>query len=443
MAGQKVWRDAASLILAAKCPAGKNLPRGCKSDSTQKITEPIDCSNYFDYKVLMLKRRSKSKFMPNAYVFPGGVIAQADFARGWRDLFRDFGYTEDDLEELVLKDVDRPMLMKAELDESITRDIAFRLATIRETFEESGVLLVKSSTGSSSQSEAYSFSSSSSLNSWQTKVHSNPEELLSLYRQVGAVPDLWAVKEWSNWLTPTDLHEQGKRRFDTIFYTACLDSIPTTLLDQAEVTAVQWTDPASLLHQFYDRQLWLAPPQVYELSRLLNFRAQHDLGQFSEIRHQKGLTTWLPIRMECEDGILALLPGDSLYPASPDYEGNTGQKSGVYPGSLSDSLAASEQLNRLEFRDNYDCVPRVSCDSQHGHIHPCSYQEFQINQLNMVPKVGDCKFCPEKQRRFCQSQPCTQWRLPFTSQELLKKRGNKKLEERFMQKTREYPTFPG
>ena len=74
----------------------------------------------------MLRRSSKSKFMPNAYVFPGGVIAQADFAKGWRDLFNNFGYTDDDLEELVLKDVDRPMMMKAELDEVISRDIAFR-----------------------------------------------------------------------------------------------------------------------------------------------------------------------------------------------------------------------------------------------------------------------------------------------------------------------------
>jgi nucleoside diphosphate-linked moiety X motif protein 19 len=77
------------------------------------------------------------------------------------------------------------------------------------------------------------------------------------------VPDLWAVKEWSDWLTPTDLNDQCKRRFDTIFYTACLDSIPTTMLDQAEVTAVLLTYLASLLHKFYERQFWLAPPQVY------------------------------------------------------------------------------------------------------------------------------------------------------------------------------------
>jgi nucleoside diphosphate-linked moiety X motif protein 19 len=245
----------------------------------------------------------------------------------------------------------------------------YRLAAIRETFEESGVLLIKSSSGSSNQSEAFSFHGSCSLSSWRKQVHSSPDQLLSLYREVGAVPDLWAVKEWSDWLTPTDLNDKGKRRFDTIFYTACLDSIPATMLDQAEVTAVQWTDPASLLHKFYEREFWLAPPQVYELSRLLNFRDQQDLAQFSAIRHQAGLTTWLPVRMECDDGMLSILPGDSLYPDSPDYAGTSGKKPGPYQGTLDESRAACEQLNRLEFRDTYDCVTRVKGDSMlHGHV---------------------------------------------------------------------------
>ena len=65
--------------------------------------------------------------MPNAFVFPGGVIAGADSAGDWKHHFKDFGYTDDDLEELVLNNVDRPLLMKkADINESISRDIALR-----------------------------------------------------------------------------------------------------------------------------------------------------------------------------------------------------------------------------------------------------------------------------------------------------------------------------
>ena len=92
----------------------------------------------------MLKRSSRSKFMPNAYVFPGGVLAESDSSVGWLELFLSQGYSEDDLEELVLRHVDRPLLMsKADVSEGVERDLALRLTAIRETFEESGVLLYR------------------------------------------------------------------------------------------------------------------------------------------------------------------------------------------------------------------------------------------------------------------------------------------------------------
>ena len=117
MAGKKAWRDAATGILTAK--NGHHLT-----------------TNTFDYSVLMLKRSSKSKFMPNAYVFPGGVISPSDTSSGWLDLFRDLGHNKDDLEELVLKDVDRPLLMKAEADEALARDIALRYLGSKKAFYE-------------------------------------------------------------------------------------------------------------------------------------------------------------------------------------------------------------------------------------------------------------------------------------------------------------------
>ena len=52
--------------------------------------------------------------------------ADADTSAGWLELFRDLGYNKDDLEELVLKGVDRPLLMKGEANEALVRDIALR-----------------------------------------------------------------------------------------------------------------------------------------------------------------------------------------------------------------------------------------------------------------------------------------------------------------------------
>ena len=63
-------------------------------------------------------------------------------------------------------------------------------------------------------------------------------------------------------LKPSLIRHEILIRFDTIFYTASLSEVPHTILEEQEISAVCWTDPGSILNQFYRRNLWLAPPQV-------------------------------------------------------------------------------------------------------------------------------------------------------------------------------------
>ena len=56
--------------------------------------------------------------------------------------------------------------------------------------------------------------------------------LISLYRSLQCVPDVWSLDEWSNWLTPVHL----PRRYDTMFYTCFLDKEPPVLVDEKEMT---------------------------------------------------------------------------------------------------------------------------------------------------------------------------------------------------------------
>ena len=391
MAGRRVWRDAATLMLTAKSPQG-----------AQELANKTAFSAHFDYSVLMLKRSSRSKFMPNAYVFPGGVVSGADFSSSWKDHFKHHGHNQDDLEQLVLKDVDRPLLMTGDPSEGLARDISLRLTALRETFEESGILLHRSK----EERGAFDFSDKQFLSDWRSRVHKEPDTFLELFQHLETVPDIWSLREWSDWLTPTDLGEQGNRRFDTMFYQASLTSVPSTLLDHGEVTMVQWSDPASILAQFYDRQIWLAPPQVYELSKLLNFPHITNLDRVSQERQGHGLSTWLPVRMQCQDGLLSLLPGDHLYPDNPDYVGpqpaDQQQRYGDYlqtlnyikiyyfsahikktiqlnyNGTMEESRGKDLPLNRLEFRDMYDCVPNVTYKSKHKFPSSTNFNDFQV-----------------------------------------------------------------
>lgn len=69
---------------------------------------------------------------------------------------------------------------------------------------------------------------------WQSKVHNNATEFLTLCKKLECYPDLWALHEWRNWLTPTTM---PVKRFNTIFYLACMPLIP-----YAEYEAVEMED---------------------------------------------------------------------------------------------------------------------------------------------------------------------------------------------------------
>ena len=51
-----------------------------------------------------------------------------------------------------------------------------------------------------------------------------------VFSELGCVPDIYSLIEWSNWLTPWIL----PRRYDTVFYLACLDTKPKVSADMSE-----------------------------------------------------------------------------------------------------------------------------------------------------------------------------------------------------------------
>lgn len=71
------------------------------------------------------------------------------------------------------------------------------------------------------------------LHDWQTRVRNDSSAFLAMCDHMGLVPNLWALYEWSDWLTPVSV---GHRRFDTIFYVCCMPSPPPVRIDNAEVT---------------------------------------------------------------------------------------------------------------------------------------------------------------------------------------------------------------
>ncbi|RCH83776.1 Nucleoside diphosphate-linked moiety X motif 19, mitochondrial, partial [Rhizopus stolonifer] len=121
MSTKPAIRPSASLIVAAPMPK----------------EEVRDGTNY---RILMMKRNAKSSFI-NAHVYPGGIVDKADHYSNWID-----GKLANEKEGYMLTN---------------------KICAIRETFEESGLLLTTPPSNTIKELD---------VNEWKHKVHQDASQ---------------------------------------------------------------------------------------------------------------------------------------------------------------------------------------------------------------------------------------------------------------------------
>ncbi|KAF6731115.1 Nucleoside diphosphate-linked moiety X motif 19, mitochondrial [Oryzias melastigma] len=376
----KHWREAATLILAA----GHRLGADTLSSRTPLSVSPpsesssarahLPLSSRFDYDVLLLKRSAKSGFMPNAYVFPGGALDSSDFSSDWLDVFKSFSNSPNfGLRESKQPVETRPAIFatdRLKLGSPIPGEVALRICALRETFEESGVLLVVPKTEVISLENAYYSKpykappfSVSELSQWRTLVNQNPTNFIRMCRELEVLPNIWALHEWGNWLTPVARYG---RRFDTAFFLCCLQETPHTIQDEKEIVHFQWSTPSEILQSYQQRQMWIAPPQFYELSRMCCLPRLDDLHSFAYQRAIEGCEQWLPVTLLENEHYISLLPGDKQYP--PDTSGQT--KADRTPNHEQKNPENRSALHRMMVKDSYTTTLHVTIKPKYKHLLP-------------------------------------------------------------------------
>lgn len=202
----------------------------------------------------MLKRGTTAKFMPNTMVFPGGVVDKTDAKLG---------------------------------DE-------FRIAAVRELFEESGVLSTK--------------------NGWQTSAN-NPDMTslkadivndTSKFEQLSGTICADNLIEWDTFITPANY----PRRFLTKFYLMLVDDEPAIDLCTSEMSEYNWIEPKECVDEAYAGKYALPPPQVYELTRLSQVK---DWDLCEKYGNVKKPICPQPIKTIGENLITNCFPGDYMY----------------------------------------------------------------------------------------------------------------------------------
>lgn len=213
--GLKVWREASTIILVAKTAFAPTIKHGD-----------------FNYKLLTLKRSSKSGYMPGSYVFPGGILCPADASRDWLNLYESFGFDFNSFDRLNPRG-NRPKLYQNQNFGELPKYLSLRITAIRETFEASGILICRSYKINYKERIARWASSieGPELSKWQRKINGNPGNFIELCRKYEIYPDVWALKEWSNWVTPASL----PLKFDTAYFLTAFQQQPSVHAEKHQV----------------------------------------------------------------------------------------------------------------------------------------------------------------------------------------------------------------
>ncbi|KAJ8252586.1 hypothetical protein COCON_G00218980 [Conger conger] len=336
----KHWKEAATVILAAR--TGCNVrPAVIDGLKTSEISSPPNFAKsdlphnpVFDYEVLLLQRSSKAGFMPKAYVFPGGLVESSDFSSDWLETFKSFRHWPNFGLGLVKQAPEtRPPIFatdRQKLGSPIPSAVALRICAVRETFEESGILLV---------------------------VPKNEENDIDFMNHRGC---------GNNSTSLTRLNELFDKR-EVARWRAL--EVPHTAQDEQEIVHFKWSTPSEVLHSFQARELFIPMPQVYELGRMCHYPQLQELHSFARMRAAEGCEQFVPVRLESPDCRLALLPGDDLYPKNLDQLEERGVILSTEK-SFEQLQRESAALHRAVFSDLYTVAVHMNITPKYKHLRP-------------------------------------------------------------------------
>jgi 8-oxo-dGTP pyrophosphatase MutT (NUDIX family) len=193
----------------------------------------------------LLRRQKTMAFAAGMYVFPGGSVDPRDAA------LPDSSWAGPPPAQWA------PLL---NADEGLAK--ALVCAAVRETFEESGVLLAGA--------DQHAVVADTTADDWEADRLALIDRTLSftaLLDRRGLVLRADLLRPWAHWITP----EVEPRRYDTRFFVAALPDGQRTRDVGGEADLVTWERPADALAAADRGELGMLPPTAFTLNELSTF----------------------------------------------------------------------------------------------------------------------------------------------------------------------------
>jgi 8-oxo-dGTP pyrophosphatase MutT (NUDIX family) len=214
----------------------------------------------------MVRRSGRGAFA-SALVFPGGALDADDESAEWASVVADF-------------------------DAFVPEERARRIAAIRETWEETSIL-VTGSAGAVPPASAHRGTS-----------------FRELVEQSGAAIRLDAITPFAHWITPVS----EPRRFDTRFYLAQAPAGQSAVADGGETVGIEWISPARAVAAGRSGELPIVFPTLMNLERLAE--STDSAGAVIAARARPPFTVQPVFEQQPDGSIVITIPAGAGYPVT-------------------------------------------------------------------------------------------------------------------------------
>ncbi|UCF19417.1 MAG: NUDIX domain-containing protein, partial [Gemmatimonadota bacterium] len=229
--------------------------------------------------VLLLRRRADVGFAAGAYVFPGGTLDEEDSHPEWRDLMAP----------------PPPEAVSGAADPGGPDELTFVVAALRETFEETGVLLA---VDQPSDREA--------LATARQALVDGRRSFLEIVRGLGIRLAADRLVLCARWVTPESL----SRRYDARFFLEESPSAIEVAAEPGELVEHIWIRPGAALAEYFEYRMRMLFPTAKTLGWL---EEGSSVAEWRRRFLDSKVEPILPRLRRIEGAVIPLMPGEPRY----------------------------------------------------------------------------------------------------------------------------------
>jgi 8-oxo-dGTP pyrophosphatase MutT (NUDIX family) len=237
-----------------------------------------------DLQVFMMERHANTVFAGGMWVFPGGAVDHQDDASYYSRI------------ATHRTDADASQIM--DLDSG---GLAYYMAAIRETFEESGVLLALQQADESLLK--IDDSNKDRFNQYRDQLNAANIDLRTILQTEKLLADVGQMHYIARWITPLG----SPRRFDARFFLARIPSNQIPVHDDGELVNSVWLSPEEILERAASKDMILMTPTLRMVKCLAQFKSADEALQAVSTNPADER-----VRVHAQSREL-LLPGDAGY----------------------------------------------------------------------------------------------------------------------------------